>query len=114
MASLVSGNESNEESSKENLKKLHWLPIKYRIKFKIICLVHKCIQNQAPEYLRNLLISLPIHRVGLRSEIANTLNLTIPKVKRETFAMRAFSVKGLVLWNQLLNWIKAIGDFKSF
>ena len=77
-ARLVLGNESNEESSKENLKKLHWLPIKYRIEFKIICLVHKCIQNQAPEYLRNLLISLPIQRVGLRSEIANTFNLTIP------------------------------------
>ena len=70
-ARLVLGNESNEESSKENLKKLHWLPVKYRIEFKIICLVHRCIQNQAPEYLRNLLISLPIHRVGLRYEIAN-------------------------------------------
>ena len=114
VARLVLGNESNEERSKENLKKLHWLPIKYRIEFKISCLVHKCIQNQAPEYLRNLLISLAIHRVGLRSEIANTLNLTIPKVKRETFAVRAFSVKGPVLWNQLPNWIKAIGDFKSF
>ena len=61
-----------------------------------------------------LLISLPIHRVGLRSEMAYTLNLTIPKVKRETFAARAFSVKGLVLSNQLPNWIKAAGDFKSF
>ena len=66
--------------------------MKYRIEFKIICLVHKCIQNQAPEYLRNLLMSLPIHRVGLRSEIANTLNLTVLKVKRETFAVRDFSV----------------------
>ena len=113
-ARLVLGNESNEESSKENMKKLHWLPIKYRIELKIFCLVHMCIQNQAPEYLRNLLISLPIHRIGLRSEIAITLNLTIPEVKRKTFAVRAFSVKGPVLWNQLLNWIKAIGDFKSF
>ena len=52
-----------------------------------------------------------MHREGLRSEIANTFNLTIPKVKRETFAGRAFSVKGPVLWNQLPNWIKAIRDF---
>ena len=112
---LVLGNKSSEESSKENLQKLHWLPVKFRIKFKMICLVHRCIQNQAPDYLRNLLTSLPVCRVGLRSEISNTFNLTIPKVKRETFAVRAFSVKGPILWNCLpTNCVQAIGDFKSF
>ena len=66
-----------------------------------------------PDYLRNLLTSLPVCRLGLRSEVSNTFNLTIPKVKRETFAVRAFSVKGPILWNQLLNCIQAVGDFKS-
>ena len=93
---------------------MHWLPVKYRVEFKIICLVHRCIQNQAPDYLRKLLISLPVRRIGLRSERSNTYNLTIPKVKRETFAARAFSVKGLLLWNWLPNSIKTIEDFKSF
>ena len=88
--------------------------VKFRIEFKIICLVHRCIQNQAPDYLKNLLTSLPVCKVGLRSEVSNTFNLTIPKVKRETFAVRAFSVKGPILWNQLLNCIQTIGDFKSF
>ena len=113
-ARLVLGNESREESSKENLQKLYWLPVKYRIEFKIICLVHKCIHNLAPDYLRNLLISLPVRRIGIRSERSNTCNLTIPKVKRETFAARAFSVKGPILWNWLLDSIKTIEDFKSF
>ena len=71
-------------------------------------------QNQVPDYLRNLLTSLPVCRVGLRSEVSNTFSLTIPKVKRETFAVGAFSVKGPILWNQLPNCIQAIGDFKSF
>ena len=88
--------------------------MRYRIKFKIICLVHKCIHNQAPDYLKDLLVSLPVRRIGLRSERSNTCNLTIPKVKRETFAVRAFSVKGPILWNQLPNSIKSIEDFKSF
>ena len=113
-ARLVLGNESREEDSKENLKKLHWLPVKYRIEFKIISLVHKCIHNQAPDYLKDLLISLPVRRIGLRSERSNTCNLTIPKVKREIFAVRAFSVKGPILWNWLPNNIKTIEDFKSF
>ena len=113
-ARLVLGKESREENSKENLKKLHWLLVKYRVEFKIICLVHRCIEHQAPDYLRNLLISLPVRRIGLRSERLNTYNLSIPKVKRETFAARAFSVKGPPLWNRLPNSIKTIEDFKSF
>ena len=110
----VLGNENGEESSKENLQKLHWLPVKFRIEFKTICLIHRCIHNQAPDYLRNLLTSFPVCKVGLRSEISNRFKLTISKVKREAFAVRAFSVKGPILWNQLLNCIQAIGDFKSF
>ena len=111
---MVLGNENNEESSKENLQKLHWLPVKFGIEFKIIYLVHRCIQYQAPDHQRNLLTSLPVCRVGLRSEVSNTFNLTIPKVNREIFAAKAFSVKGPILWNQLPNCIQAIGDFKSF
>ena len=61
-----------------------------------------------------MLISLSICRIGPKSERSNTYNLTLPKVKRETFVARAFSVKGPFLWNQLPNSIKAIGDFKSF
>ena len=48
------------------------------------------------------------------SEVSNTFNLTIPKVKRETFSARAFTVRGPIIWNQLPNCIQAIGDFKSF
>ena len=103
-----------EKKTARKTSKLHWLPVKYRIEFKIICLVHKCIQKQAPDYLRNLLISLLVRRIGLMSERSNIYNLTIPKVKRETFAARAFSVKGPLLWNRLPNSIKAIEDFKSF
>ena len=63
---------------------------------------------------KNLLISLPVRKIGLRSEKSNTCNLTIPKVKRETFAATAFSVKGPILWNWLPNSIKTIEHFKSF
>ena len=76
--------------------------------------LHRCIQNQAPDYLRNLLTSLPVHRAGLRSEVSNTLILTIPRIKRETFAARAFSVKRPILCNQLPNRMQAIGDLKIF
>ena len=36
-------------------KMLHWLPIKFRIQFKNLLLVYKCLNGQAPSYLSELL-----------------------------------------------------------
>ena len=39
------------------LHELHWLPIVLRIEYKILTIVHKCLNdNKAPVYLKNLLI----------------------------------------------------------
>lgn len=38
------------------LQQLHFLPITYRTKFKISLMVYKCFNNQAPDYLKCLLI----------------------------------------------------------
>jgi hypothetical protein len=45
------------------LKELHWLPIKYRINFKIILLVYKTQHNLAPDYLTKLLKKDVLHIV---------------------------------------------------
>ena len=37
------------------LKKLHWLPIKYRIKFNVLTMVFKSLHNQAQIYISDLL-----------------------------------------------------------
>ena len=37
------------------LKDLHWLPIQYRIQFKILVITYKAAQGQSPLYVRNLL-----------------------------------------------------------
>ena len=46
-------------SSKQALAELHWLPIKSRMKFKILTIVYKCLREDAPDYLRNLLVRCP-------------------------------------------------------
>ena len=33
------------------LKSLHFLPVKFRIEFKIVLLTHKCLHGYAPTYL---------------------------------------------------------------
>ena len=34
------------------LVNLHWLPVTYRVNFKMAMLAHKCIYGNAPEYLK--------------------------------------------------------------
>ena len=48
------------------LKKLHWLPIKQRIDYKLSLLTYKTLTNQQPTYLYNSL-SFPSHSVSTRS-----------------------------------------------
>ena len=40
----------------EVLESLHWLPVKYRILYKVRMLVYKCLNNLALEYLSSLLV----------------------------------------------------------
>ena len=37
------------------LRELHWLPVKYRIMYKILLLVYKCLHDSAPIYLQELI-----------------------------------------------------------
>ena len=50
-AKLVLG-KSKYDSSTESLKALHWLPIQQQIKFRILTITHKYINNLAPKYLQ--------------------------------------------------------------
>ena len=47
------------------LRTLHWLPIKYRVKYKILCMVYKCLPGNAPDYLKDLLKEYTTTRQGL-------------------------------------------------
>ena len=91
-ARIVLQNEQ-EPSTTKCLQKLHWLLIKQRIKFKILTLVYKCINNQAPSYLQNLLTVNPRSDRSTRSN-SKFKQLTVPFTKRKTFADRSFSVVG--------------------
>ena len=69
------------------LCKLHWLPVQYRIIFKILLLVYKGLNGLAPAYISELLHYRTSSRL-LRS--ASKRLLSIPK----TYGDRAFSAAG--------------------
>ena len=55
------------------LEDLHWLPIKYRIQFKIVLLTFKCLYGLAPQYLVDLIPVAPQSRYNLWSRNAALL-----------------------------------------
>ena len=90
-------NTSQFEHITPMLKKLHWLPIKQRIDYKLCLLTYKTLQIQQPTYLYNSL-SFPSHSLSTRSSDSSVLS--IPYV-RTSLGKRAFSVIAPRLWNSL-------------
>ena len=80
------------------LKRLHWLPVKKRVEFKIILLTYKALHGMTPEYIRDLLSAYVPSR-ELRS--SNHHLLTIPKTRLKSYGNRAFSAAAPLLWNSL-------------
>ena len=80
------------------LFQLHWLPVRYRITYKILLLVFRILHCQAPEYLISLISRYQPPRT-LRSSDTNLL--TVPRSKMSTCGYRAFSHAGPQLWNSL-------------
>ena len=80
------------------LNSLHWLPVLYRIDFKLLMFVFKALNGLAPSYLSELLTVRNPSR-ALRS--TNQLLLEVPRSKYKHWGDRAFSVAAPRLWNKL-------------
>ena len=103
------------DSATAALKQLHWLPIKWRIKFRVACMVFKCLHNDAPEYLKELLEIEKPTRI-LRSNSCNdgVVSLKIPFCRRYTFYSRSFAVSGPTTWNSLPTEIRLAQNIDTF
>ena len=95
-----------------HLHDLHWLPVSYRISFKIALTVFKCLHNMAPGYLSELICYLP--DVGRTSRSRSSRLLHVPSSKRKTFGDRAFAVAGPTIWNSLPVELRSIDNVNTF
>jgi GTPase SAR1 family protein len=81
------------------LKELHWLPIKFRVLYKICIIVFKCLNEvDFPSYLSELLTIYTPSRT-LRS--LDTNRLVKPLMKLSTFGQRSFFYAAPQVWNDL-------------
>lgn len=94
---------------------LHWLPVRYRINFKILLLTFKAINGMAPSYIIDLINFRTITCYSLRSNEGVLLKHPSGEMKK-SFGDRSFSVAAPTLWNALpvsLRMITCISTFKS-
>jgi hypothetical protein len=81
------------------LMSLHWLPVEWRIKYKILVFVFKCLNTEsAPSYLSDLL-RLYVPGRSLRSSSDGTILVEL--ISRNKHGMRAFVNCAPSLWNKL-------------
>ena len=93
------------------LQSLHWLPVPYRIEYKILLLTFKALNGMAPKYLRELITLYEPSR-ALRSTDSGLL--TVKKTRLKTYGDRAFCASAPKLWNLLPACIRKATSLDSF
>ena len=93
------------------LIELHWLPVSYRINYKISVLTFKCLYGLAPEYLSDLIEEYQPTR-QLRS--ANQKLLTQKVVKYVRLGEKSFSFSAPEVWNKLPFFLRNEPSFEVF
>ena len=96
------------------LMELHWLPVKFRIHFKVALLVFKSLHGLAPPYLSELIQVKSEGRYALQSQDKMLLN--VPRTTCKTFGDRSFAASVPKLWNELplaLRQCQSLVTFKN-
>jgi hypothetical protein len=118
-ARVVTGGRRRDPTSR-HLKDLHWLPISYRIDFKIAVLTWRCLNGCAPSYLSSLLHRRNLGGRTLRSSStssstsASLSDLALPSIHVKSYGRRAFSNYDPTLWNSLPGSIRSSPSLKRF
>ena len=93
------------------LFKLHWLPVRERITFKLLLITFKALHGQAPSYISELLNIYQPSR-SLRSSALKYLS--VPKCNTVSYGHRAFSVSSAKLWNSLPYYLRFTENINTF
>ena len=93
--------------------RLHWLPIKFRINFKIAMLCFKCIHGHAPNYLKSRVAIKKTSTYNLRSSTSIQLEDHSRRSKK-LLGDRAFSYASAKIWNILPQSLKSQQNFNTF
>ena len=98
-------------------ERLHWLPIRQRIQYKLGLLVYKCLHGLVPSYLSDMLAPVSSDPYSCRLRSAAHGDLTVPWTRTVRMGPRSFAVSGPKFWNSLAPELKhpniSLASFKS-
>ena len=92
---------------------LHWLPVKFRITFKLCVLMHLVHIGRAPAYLSDMVTATADLSSRGRLRSSNTFRYELPLLKRK-FGERSFSYAGPKAWNDLPFALQELTDTCTF
>ena len=95
------------------LKSLHWLPVSFRIDFKVLLLVFKSLHGTAPAYLSEM-TSWYVPNRPLRSADTGLLKVPDARPTTKTYGEAAFSHYGPNLWNSLPETLRVTDSIDVF
>ena len=95
------------------MKFLHWLPIEFRTKFKLLTIVFKTLQGNGPGCLQAELMTKTYQRSTRRST-AKGITLNAPFHKRKTYVDHGFTLIAASHRNKLPEYIRLAGDISTF
>ena len=98
------------------LARLHWLPIRFRIDFKVLMLTYKALNGLGPQYLVERLLPPRSTWITRASQEVRLRSLTPREARWEKTRNRAFLAVAPHLWNNLPPVIHAaptLGTFKT-
>ncbi len=96
------------------LRRLHWLPVKWRINYKIVVLVFRALHGLAPAYVSTFITPYEPRRALRSTGSALLCHLCVPRHNLERYDRRSFSCAGLVLWNSLPEDMRLADSLNSF
>ena len=112
-AARVISKANKRSSALPILKKLHWLPIRQRVSYKISIMVFKCLNDSSfPSYLKELICVYTPSR-QLRSSCDKFL-LSKPRMKLATFGQRSFYYAAPNVWNALPYELRSCNELQNF
>ena len=109
-ARLVSRTKKYQSISRV-LQSLHWLPVHYRIMFKILLLSYQCFHNLAPSYLTEL---LTIYKPGRNLRSGKKNFFVISPVLTKTYGERTFVHAAPIMWNNLPDSLRSLNSMEHF
>src|SRR6218665_2295489 len=92
---------------------LHWLPVPFRIEYKLCLLIFQSLHGAAPEYLRDCCTATHSFASGLRLRSLERTDLRVRRM-RTHFSNHAFSAAGPRCWNSLPPVIRFADSVDSF